>query len=90
MRNNLRNSDGTLTAYAFACGYVEHRYGQLLLITVAMPSPSAGLYRVTALRGTGERLARSANFRRLADARKFARRLMTDLTAPAIGGGETL
>lgn len=90
MANKLNNSDGKLTPYAFACGYVEHAFGPLLTITLAMPSPSAGLYRVTALQGLGERLARSANFARLSDARKFARRLLVDLSAPAIGGGETL
>ena len=89
MRNNLRNSNGTLTAYAFACGYVEKNYGPLRGVDLWRTAPGCD-YVVTAITGIGERLTRRANFTRLGDARKFARRLMTDLTAPAVGGVDTL
>lgn len=89
MKTNLRNSTGTLTAYAFACGYVEKQFGALREIHLMQTAPGCD-YVVTALTGFSERLTRRANFTRLTDARKFANRLLIDLTAPAIGGVDTL
>lgn len=89
MTKELHTLDGTLTAYAFACGYVEHTFGELRTITLTQPAPGSP-YQVAVLNGIGSRLTRRASFARLQDARKFAKAMRDDMTAPAHNGTDTL
>jgi hypothetical protein len=83
------NYQNKLSAKALNLGYLEINYGQLRIITLSRTAPGCD-YLVTVLNGLGQRLVRRANFTRLADARKFAKHLMTDLTIDATNGVDTL
>lgn len=89
MKTDMRNSRGELTAYAFGCGAIQNTYGPLRSVALWRPGQGSD-YVVAVLTGTGQRLTRRANFIYLSDARKFAARMLKDLTAPAAGGVDTL
>lgn len=77
-----------LSAHAIALGYVEEHNG---------PQATARLWRegpgndyIVAITTPGSyRLARRGNFRRLADARTWARKVTRDITTPVTGRGDT-
>ena len=78
-----------LTAQQFACGYVEHYFGELRTVTLSRPCP-AGDYVVTVVTGVSNRLVRRANFMTLTPARRFAKAMLRDLTIPSLLGVDTL
>lgn len=79
----------TVSATNLGLGYLEINYGQLRIVTLSRTAPGCD-YLVTVLNGLGQRLVRRANFTRLADARKFAKAMLKDLTVPALNGVDTL
>ena len=78
-----------LTVNQLNLGYLEHSFGALRTVTLQRTAPGCD-YVVTVLNGLGENLARRANFSTVTPARRFAKAVLRDLTAPATGGVDTL
>jgi len=77
-----------LSAHAITLGYIEEHTGPVATARLWREAPGAD-YRVAITQPGSHRLIRRGNFRRLDDARTWARKATKDITAPVTGRGDT-